>query len=59
MLVIGIAVLVCIIGLFMYMRNPAPPSDGKVAEVGRIMFAFGLLALLLQSPEIITLIKGH
>jgi hypothetical protein len=37
---------VAIIGLVIYF---AATQNGKVAEVGRIMFAFGLLVFLLQS----------
>lgn len=36
--------LVALIGLLMY----ALTTNGKVAELGRIMFAMGLLAFLLQ-----------
>ncbi len=37
------SLLVCIVGLLMY----ALATNPKVSEIGRIMFAFGLLAFLL------------
>lgn len=39
-----ISVLVALIGLLMYALSANP----KLQEIGRIMFAFGLLAALLQ-----------
>jgi len=39
-----IALIVCVVGLLMY----ALSDSGKLIEVGRIMFAFGLLAVLLH-----------
>ena len=39
-----IALLVCIIGLVIYGLS----DSAKLLEVGRIMFAFGLLAVLLH-----------
>ena len=39
-----IALLVCIIGLLIY----ALCDSGKLVEVGHVMFAFGLLAVLLH-----------
>lgn len=40
-----LAVIICIIGLIVYF---AARDNAKVAEVGRISFAFGLLVALLQ-----------
>ena len=40
-----ISVLVALCGLLMY----AFAANPKVSEIGRIMFAFGLLAALIQS----------
>ena len=45
-MVILIPALVCLIGLLMY----ALCVNGKLAEIGRIMFAFGLLITLMQLP---------
>lgn len=46
--------LVSIIGLLIY----ALAKDGKVTEIGRIMFFAGLLAFLLQAgPRILALLK--
>ena len=39
-----VALIVCIIGLLIY----ALFDSGKVVEVGHVMFAFGLLAVLLH-----------
>jgi Na+/phosphate symporter len=39
-----VALLVCIIGLLIY----ALCDSGKLVEVGHVMFAFGLLAVLLH-----------
>lgn len=41
---IYIPALVAVIGLIIYFAS----SNGKVVEVGRIMFAFGLLVFLIQ-----------
>lgn len=43
-MVLLISVLILLIGLLMY----AFAANPKLSEVGRIMFAFGLLAALLQ-----------
>jgi len=48
-LVIGLALAVAIIGVLMYVLC----ANGKLIEIGRIMFAFGLLAFLLQSPNLL------
>lgn len=39
-----VALLVCILGLLIY----ALSDSGKLVEVGHVMFAFGLLAVLLH-----------
>ncbi len=41
--------IVLVVGLLMY----ALSANGKLQEIGRIMFAFGLLALLLGSDRIV------
>jgi hypothetical protein len=48
------ALIVCIVGLVIYWvaTDPRPSprfTSARAAEIGRIMFAFGLLALLLQN----------
>jgi Na+/phosphate symporter len=48
MLIYSLAALVCIVGLLMY----ALSANGKVQEIGRIMFFAGLLAFLLGAPHI-------
>jgi hypothetical protein len=45
MLVVGVPLFVTILGLVLYFA--AGDKHPKVGEVGRIAFAFGLLALLL------------
>lgn len=45
-MVILVSLLVALIGLLMYALSANP----KLQEIGRIMFAFGLLAGLLQLP---------
>ena len=54
MVLMGLDVLVLIIGLIMYMVS----KDGKVQEMGRVMFSCGLLALLLTGGSSIGLITG-
>jgi hypothetical protein len=47
-MIIVIPLLVALIGLLMY----ALAANAKLVEIGRIMFAFGLLAfLLIVSPD--------
>lgn len=48
------ALLVLIVGLLMYALAVNP----KIQEIGRIMFAFGLLALLLGSDKLVALLRG-
>lgn len=45
---VGLDALVLIVGLLMY----ALSANGKLVEIGRIMFAFGLLALLLSGEQL-------
>jgi len=48
------SLLVAVIGVLMYVLA----TNGKLVEIGRIAFAFGLLAFLLQlSPQMINLLK--
>lgn len=44
MIIIGLALLVAIIGAFLYIAA----SNPKVAELGKIMFFCGLLAFLMR-----------
>jgi len=54
MLIVGLDLLVCIIGLLMYvLANPAGPNGPRVSEIGRIMFFSGLLAFLLSGQQIL------
>jgi hypothetical protein len=53
-MVIFLSLLVALVGLLMYLLSEKP----KVSEVGRIMFAFGLLVLLLRvGPEVVAIFK--
>lgn len=45
-MVIWLSLLVAVLGAFVY----ALSSNAKLAELGRISFAMGLLAFLLQLP---------
>jgi len=49
---ITIDLIVLVVGLLMY----ALSVNGKVQEIGRIMFAFGLLALLFGADKVVALI---
>ncbi len=49
---ITLDLLVLIIGLLMYVLAANP----KINEIGRIMFAFGLLALLLGADKVVAMI---
>lgn len=51
-MIVGLALLVCIIGLLVYVLAGNP----KVSELGRIAFGMGLLAFLLQVREVISLL---
>lgn len=52
-MVILLPVLILLIGLLMYALCVNP----KLQEIGRIMFAMGLLAFLLTSDKIVTLLR--
>lgn len=55
-MIIVISLLVALIGLLMYALSANP----KLQEIGRIMFAFGLLAFLLRiEPTAINLLGAH
>lgn len=51
-MVITLDLLVLLVGLLMYVLSKEP----KINEIGRIMFAFGLLALLLGADKIVALV---
>ena len=46
-MIIYFDLLVCLIGALIY----GFATNGKLQEIGRIMFAFGLLAFLLMLPQ--------
>ncbi len=46
-MLIAFPLLVMLIGLLMYVLC----TNGKLMEIGRIMFAFGLLAFLLRGAD--------
>lgn len=50
-MIIVLPLLFALIGLLMYFLA----SNGKVAEIGRMMFFAGLLAFLLRADQISTL----
>ena len=53
-MIILIPLLIALVGLLMY----ALAANPKLVEIGRIMFAFGLLAFLLQlGPEVVRIFK--
>ena len=53
-MIIVIQLLVSLVGLLMYALSANP----KLQEIGRIMFAFGLLAFLLRlAPESIGILR--
>jgi hypothetical protein len=52
-MIIFLSLLVSIIGLLMY----ALAKDGKLLEIGRIMFWVGLLAFLLQDPALLNILR--
>jgi hypothetical protein len=51
MIIIGISLLVCLVGLLMYCLSP----HAKVQAIGKDMFWVGLLAFLLTLPGL----PGH
>jgi hypothetical protein len=53
-MVIFVSLLVALIGVLMYALSANP----KLQEIGRIEFAFGLLAFLLRvGPEVVSLFR--
>lgn len=44
---IYLSLLICVVGGIVYLIVNAPQNQ-KIAELGRVMFAMGLLAFLLQ-----------
>jgi len=50
---IGLAGLICLVGLVLYLAA----KDPKPTEVGRVMFAVGLLVSLLGAHELFALFK--
>lgn len=53
-MIILLPLLIALIGLLMYL---ACTKNAKLAEVGRIMFAVGLLAWLLHAERVVGLLK--
>lgn len=53
-MIIGLSLLVAVVGVLIYALSGNP----KVAEMGRIAFAMGLLAFLLQAREVVSLLGG-
>jgi Na+/phosphate symporter len=51
MIIVLSSLVICIVGLIMY----ALATNAKVVEIGRIMFAFGLLAFLLAGGPSLTI----
>ena len=54
MVVLWLPFVVCIVGLLIYLL--VKPELNKVAEVGRIMFAFGLLVFLAGGGGLVQLL---
>lgn len=52
-MIILLPLLIALIGVLMYALSANP----KLQEIGRIMFAFGLLAFLLRADNVVTLLK--
>ena len=53
MIIVTLDLIILIVGLLMY----ALSTNGKLQEIGRIMFAFGLLAFLLGGDRLLTLVR--
>ncbi len=58
MIIYSVPLLVCLVGLLMYALSQNNPT---VKELGRIMFAFGLLATLMSAPQVAAVLRttGH
>lgn len=57
-----VSVVIMIVGLLIWLlSNPNSPNPNmpKIAEAGRIMFAFGLLAWLLAGDKFFAFILGR
>lgn len=52
-MIIYLPLLVAIVGVLMYALSANP----KLAEIGRLMFACGLLAFLLESSKLLTVVR--
>lgn len=52
-MIIYLSLLICLVGLLMY----ALSVNGKLVEIGRMMFWCGLLAFLLTGGEVVNLIR--
>ena len=53
-MLIVVPLLIALIGLLMYALSANP----KLVEIGRIMFAFGLLAFMLRlGPEVVSIFR--
>ncbi len=52
-MIIALSLLICVIGALTY----ALASNGKLAELGRLAFAAGLLAFLLQDQALLRLLQ--
>jgi len=48
-MIVSFQLAVLIVGLLMYVLG----KDAKIVEIGRIMFAFALLAILLGAEQVI------
>jgi hypothetical protein len=57
-MVLGLCLVICLVGLLIYVMSNNP-ANGKLAEIGRIMFAFGLLALLLNGDKVVAIFGQH
>jgi hypothetical protein len=57
-MVLGLCLVICVIGLLIYVMSNNP-ANGKLAEIGRIMFAFGLLALLFNGDKVVAIFGQH
>lgn len=54
MVVVGLAFVVCIVGLLVYVMVGS--EHPKAQELGRIAYAMGLLAFLLQASQAVSLV---
>jgi hypothetical protein len=54
-----LALIVCVIGLIMYMVPTTPPSNGKFQNLGLHMFWVGLFVTLMQSEPYVSKLVLH